>query len=146
MLPVTPGSPLTLIEGEALQTDASGSAQLRFGDHTTLDVSADSEFALTNTLPTGFLLWQSRGQITYQQLQAERSTSVRALNTLIVLPSGKATISVDPTKRTIEITDSTEQLQFAFIDTNNETQLYNLEPSQTATIDDTSKEVLIENN
>lgn len=146
MLPVSPGSPLTLIEGEAVQTDASGSAQLRFGDHTALDVSVDSEFSLTNTLPTGFLVRQSRGQITYEQLQTERSTSIRALNTLIVLPSGKATISVDPTTRTIEISGTTEQLQFAFIDTDNETQLYTLKPGQNATIDDTAKDVRIENN
>lgn len=139
MLPVQEGPALTLIEGEALQTDASGSAVVSFNQHLRLTISPNSEVTLSNTQPAGFLLRQGKGTVTYEQLQDRHSSSIRVLNTLVVLPSGSATLSVDSANHTVEITDSTKPLQFAFIDQDNETQVFTLAPSQTAIIDDSSR-------
>lgn len=93
--------PVTIQQGEVLETGETGETTIIFKDIASITLSPDSILSITQTLPINFVFDQKDGSVSFEKL-GETPISVRALHLLTKINSGKLTLTID--KETGKIT------------------------------------------
>lgn len=127
-----------ILLGESIATKANSTATADVGGIMKAGLGPTSELVFANMFPTNFVLQQKSGKIEYN---VTKPISVRALHTLASLEPGTYTINIIDTD--MSITVKTGSVKFALVDTDNNTNVYNLKAGERATIDDAARDVTL---
>jgi hypothetical protein len=128
----------TILLGESVATKDNSSAMATVSGIVNVTMGPHAELVFANLFPTDFVLQQKSGKIDYTVAQP---ISVRALHTLVSIDSGEIIINSIDTD--ISITVKTGSVKFALVDTDNNTNVWNLKAGQRANIDDTARQVYL---
>ncbi len=115
-------SPQKLQQGEEVDTHSNGQAGIIFPGVGIINISSDSQINFIQTLPANFVVNEKQGTAVFEKTGTV-PISIRGLDLLINLDSGKSSISVD--KKTSQVTIRVEEgsVTLAFTDTNNNTEI-----------------------
>jgi hypothetical protein len=154
MLTVTSGHAEKLSRNETDYKEASTGAQILIGESVatkdnsiaTATVSgivsatlqSNAELVFANLFPEDFVLQQTTGKIEYL---VSAPISVRALHSLVTINPGDIIINIIDTD--MSITVKTGSVTFALVDTNNTTNVWNLNAGERANIDDANRYVYL---
>lgn len=106
-------------QGELLQTKDKGVFTLSFQNVLLATASAKGAINIIQTLPANMVLQQQDGKISYEVLGTKIPVSIRAIDLLINLTSGKSSIEVDNKKSQVTIDVLSGSITLAYTDTNN---------------------------
>ncbi len=134
--PATPGG--TLRQGEAVATK-QGAVTIVLGDAGIISLSDHSEISFVNLVPSAFLFRQKSGTISYE-VNALNPFSFRVLRALVTL-NGDAVVALRDTQAIVTITKGTAKL--ALVDTQNNTNVWDLTEHHRAIINDETRTVSI---
>jgi hypothetical protein len=160
MLTVTSGHAEKLSRNETDYKEASTGAQILIGESVatkdnsiaTATVSgivsatlqSNAELVFANLFPEDFVLQQTTGKIEYL---VSAPISVRALHSLVTinagLPAQAGDIIINIIDTDMSITVKTGSVTFALVDTNNTTNVWNLNAGERANIDDANRYVYL---
>ncbi len=132
----TPGG--SIRQGEAIATKR-GSATITLDTLGRISMGSKAEISLVNLIPEALMFRQKSGTISYE-VNSVHPFSIRALHTLLTL-AGDGTISVDEPIVNIRLTKGTAKL--ALVDTENNTNIWNLVEGQLAQINNQTRVVVL---
>ena len=128
-----------ILTGESVVTEDLSTAVATVSGIANITFGQDTELAFANLYPTDMIVQQKSGKITYEITDTGHPFSVRALHTLVSIPSGAMTINVVDTD--ISITVTTGSVKFALVDNDNNTHVWNLTEGHRVNIDDAARQV-----
>jgi hypothetical protein len=120
--PVPINSSQKLQQGEEIETRGNGKAILEFANVGIITVSPNTQINIIQTLPLNFVVQQKKGTAEYAKT-GDIPMSIRGLDLLININSGKSTISVDQENSQIVLSVETGSAIVAFNDTENLTNI-----------------------
>ena len=130
-----------ILDGEKLATRKDSKAVIEFPGFAEVTLDSDSETTFVNLIPSGFLISQSLGSVTYKLWQDNTPLSVRSLYALLTIDSGESEVMVKEEEISIKILSGKAKL--ALVDLENETHIWKLEEGQKALIDNAERRVEI---
>lgn len=130
----TPGGAIR--QGESIATKR-GSAVIALDTLGSVSMGDNSEMSFVSLIPTSLVVWQKSGTVAYE-VNASDPFSIRALHALITL-SGDASLAIDGTDILFRVTKGTAKL--ALVDTDNNTNVWNIVEGQRAIVDDEARSV-----
>lgn len=134
--PATPSG--AILQGETIATK-KGSAVITLQNLGVVSLAGDSEVGFTSLVPDAIMLRQKSGSVSYE-VNSLAPFSIRALHALVTL-NGDATITMADGTISLRITKGTAKL--AIVDTQNNTQVWDLVQGHRATIDDEARSVVL---
>ena len=130
-----------ILDGEKLATRKDSKAVIEFPGFAEVTLDSDSETTFVNLIPSGFLISQSLGSVTYKLWQDNTFLSVRSLYALLTIDSGESEVIVKEEEISIKILSGKAKL--ALVDLENEIHIWKLEEGQKALIDNAERRVEI---
>lgn len=127
-----------ILDGEAVATAEFSTAEASVSGLLNVQMEPLSEVVFANMLPDNLLLQQKNGKVTYH---VTKPISIRALHSLIEIPSGEAVINIIDSD--MSITVKSGSVKFALVDSGNNTNVWNLKAGERANIDDAKREVFL---
>lgn len=125
-----------ILLGESIATKENSSAVTEIAGILKAGLGPNAELVFANMFPANFVLQQRAGKIDYLVTQP---LSVRALHSLVTISPGETTITIIDTDMSIIV--KTGSVKFALVDTDNNTNVWNLKAGQRANIDDAARKV-----
>lgn len=119
-------APVEILQGEDLNTGGNGSATVIFDRIGEISLSENTQISFIQTLPQNFVISQKQGTATFQKT-GNIPFSVRGLDLLINLESGKTSINVDPDNSIITVDVLKGSISAAFNDTDNLSNVITIE-------------------
>lgn len=110
-----------IFQGERIRTDQISEAEVLFEGQVEIKMRSSSELNFANLIPESFLIEQLKGEVIYK---TEKPISVKLLKTLVLLEPGEAVVEIDSNGNFVYLGVILGKAKFAFIDKNNETQVY----------------------
>lgn len=135
--------PVTISQGEVLETDKNGEATITFKNIASITLSSESKISITQTLPINFVFDQKQGSITYEKL-GETPISVRALHLLTKINYGKIILSIDKETGEITINAKKGSAQIGFNDINNVSTVKDIQEGEKVIYNDDTRETSTE--
>jgi hypothetical protein len=136
--------PISIQQGEILETGADGGLTLNFKDNAEVKIEEDSRVNVVQTLPANIVFAQTRGTATYKKL-SNAPLSVRSMH-LLIENGGEIKVSIDSEEPVITVVAVTGEVKIAFNNLNLDSQVITLEEGKTMVFNDTARRPLIENN
>lgn len=127
-----------ILLGESIATKANSSAIAEVTGIMKASLGPTAELVFANMIPENFVLQQKNGKIEYI---ATKPISVRALHTLVSMDPGDVIITIIDSDMSVTVKSGSVKL--ALVDTDNNTNVWNLTANQRANIDDTTREVTL---
>lgn len=127
-----------ILLGESVATKDNSTATAEANGIVKASMDPTSELVFANLFPTNFVLLQKNGKIEYV---VAKPISVRALHALISMQPGDSTVNIIDTD--MSITVKIGSVQFALVDNDNNTKVWNLKAGERANIDDTARTVTL---
>lgn len=131
-------SPTTIVQGEEVDTLGNEKASVVFDKIVTVNLLPSTQVSLIQTLPVNFVFEQKQGNAVYIRA-GNIPISVRALDLLINIESGKSNVYVDPDSSTIEVNVEAGEARLAFNDTDNQTQIVSLKTGEKYSFNNNTK-------
>lgn len=122
----------SILQEEKIQTDESGKAEVEFPNYLKVSINPLSSLYFKNLIPDSFLVEQSKGTAKYL---IEKPISIRSIDTLTSIESGELTLEINPLNGFITMDIASGSAKFSFIDSENETQVYDINPGDRVSYD-----------
>ncbi len=119
-------APVEILQGEDLNTGGNGSATVIFDRIGEISLSENTQISFIQTLPQNFVISQKQGIATFQKT-GNIPFSVRGLDLLINLESGKVSVNVDSDNSIITVDVLEGSVSAAFNDTDNLSNVITIE-------------------
>jgi len=119
-------SPIKIQQGEEIDTYNNGKIFINFSSVGTISVFSDTQINFIQTLPANFVIEQKKGSVNYEKT-GNVPMSVRGLDLLININSGKNTVFVDAKTAKIIVIVQTGSVTLTFNDTGNKTNILTVE-------------------
>lgn len=112
----------SLQQGEEIETHGDGEIIVNFAKAVIITISPDTQINFVQTLPDNMVVQQKSGSAEYTK-NGDIPISIRSMDLLINLNSGKSTISVDQENSQVVISVETGSATVAYNDTENLTNI-----------------------
>ena len=119
-------APVEILQGEDLNTGGNGSATVIFDRIGEISLSENTQISFIQTLPQNFVISQKQGIATFQKT-GNIPFSVRGLDLLINLESGRVSVNVDSDNSIITVDVLEGSVSAAFNDTDNLSNVITIE-------------------
>lgn len=119
-------APVEILQGEDLNTGGNGSATVIFDRIGEISLLENTQISFIQTLPQNFVISQKQGTATFQKT-GNIPFSVRGLDLLINLESGKVSVNVDSDNSIITVDVLEGSVSAAFNDTDNLSNVITIE-------------------
>ena len=130
-----------ILQGESVRTLRNSRVTIEFTDFASIILSQNSQLDLINLIPDNFLFQQSIGNINFK-VSPGKTFSNRILHSLISISDGETIISNDEDSVTIQVKSG--RAKVAFVDLDNQTQVFELATGDKALIDDTQRRLVFD--
>ncbi len=127
-----------ILLGESVATKLNSSAKASVTGIVSVNMGPMAEVVFANLFPNNFVLQQKAGKIDYF---VTKPISVRVLHALVKINPGETIINIIDTD--MSVTVKTGSVEFAIVDTDNQTNVWNLKAGQRANIDDEARQVYL---
>lgn len=131
-------SPIKLQQGEEIDTQNNGNATIDFPKIGTITIFPNTQVNFIQTLPANFVIEQKQGLSEYYK-NGNIPISIRSLDLLINLEKGSIIVSVDKNTSDITVTVNSGSVTVAFNDTNNNTNILNINEREKYSFNNNSK-------
>lgn len=132
-----------ILEGEQITASPSSSVDIKFAQNVLISMGPESILAFPSTNPKNFLVKQDKGEIFYETDETVATISARSMHGLFTLSQGKAQLEVDPDESVITFMIAEGSGKIGYIDTDNKTQIVEIEAGETAIFDDEKRKVRV---
>ena len=119
-------APVEILQGEDLNTGGNGSATVIFDRIGEISLLENTQISFIQTLPQNFVISQKQGTATFQKT-GSIPFSVRGLDLLINLESGRVSVNVDSDNSIITVDVLEGSVSAAFNDTDNLSNVITIE-------------------
>lgn len=135
--------PVTIQQGEILETGEDGKVTIIFPDITSITLSSQSKISITQTLPANFVFDQKEGSVAYEKT-GQTPISIRALHLLTTLNTGKLTLTIDKESAEITIVVKKGSATVGFNNLENISTVINIEEGEEFIYNDDTRETSTE--
>jgi len=130
-----------ILNGESVATKEDSSASVIIENIITATMDESAEVVFANVFANNMVLQQKAGKVTYQLVDGVNPVAVRALHALISIRSGETIITIIDTD--ISVTVKNGSVKLAIVDSDNDTNVWELKEGQRADVDDTAREITV---
>ena len=136
--PVKIKSPQMIQQGEELSTGVNGNVDVVMKNDSVFSLTPNSHVNFVQLLPVNFVVEQDKGTVTYQDT-SQVPISVKSFDLITIMTKGIYTVSVDPVNKTVVVTVDKGGVKEGYEDTQNTSNVVNLDAGQKFIFDDTTR-------
>lgn len=131
----------SVLAGEPISVGSHSDLNLKITNFLQATASAETSLSLVSGNPKSLLLQQSNGSAEYQTLSSDVPVSIRTLHFLIVFTNGQIKVTTNQQTNKVTVSLTTGSAKIAWEDQNLNSQLLNLLPLKSYTLNDNTKKI-----